>query len=209
MARSQNPLTGKMSGTVGNFVTSSLGSQNIVRTKSFMPRDAKTEAQIKQREGFKMIADLYPALGGIPEEGFAQRTSETTAYAAFMAANLAGAIDKSGSESVIDFTKLKVAVGTLSDPLVKSATLTAEGIEISYLPKLKDPRNLSTDEVVVLVLLKTGELWVERQPRGEVSPATLIIPVEDVTADDIQGIYLFTKRADGSKTSKSVYLSVV
>ena len=209
MARSQNPLTGKMSGTVGNFVTSSLGSQNIVRAKAFTTRDAKTEAQVKQRNGFKMIADLYFTLGGIPEEGFVQRSSETTTYAAFMAVNLAGAIDKSGSESIIDFTKLKVAVGTLSDPLVKSATLNAEGIEISYLPKLKDPRNLSTDEVVVLVLLKTGELWIERQPRGDVSPATLIIPVVDVTSDDIQGIYLFIKRADGTKVSKSVYLSVV
>ncbi len=209
MARSQNPLTGKMSGTVGNFVTSSLGSQNIVRTKSFMPRDAKTEAQIKQRDGFKMIVDLYFALGSIPEEGFAQRGSEITVYAAFMAANLAGAIDKSGSESVIDYTKLKIANGTLGSPLVKSATLTAGGIVISYLPMLKDQRNLPTDEVVALALLKTGELWIERQPRGEVSPATLIIPVEDVTADDIPGVYLFMKRTDGSKVSSSVYVALV
>jgi hypothetical protein len=35
MATSQNPLTGKMSGAVGNFVTSTLGSKNIVRSKAF------------------------------------------------------------------------------------------------------------------------------------------------------------------------------
>ena len=67
MARSQNPLTGKMSGTVGNFVTSSLGSQNIVRTKAFSHRDANSEAQQKQRGGFKMIGELYQMLGSIPE----------------------------------------------------------------------------------------------------------------------------------------------
>lgn len=208
MARSQNPLTGKMSGTVGNFVTSSLGSQNIVRTKAFMMRDAKTEAQVKQREGFKMIAKLYSALGGIPEEGFAQRTPGTTAYAAFMAANLTGAIDKSGSESVIDYTKLKLADGTLGNPTVKSASLTAEGIVIGYLPMLKDLRNLPTDEVVALTILKTGELWVERQARGQDAPANLVIPVEGVTREDILGIYLFVKRADGSKVSKSVYVAL-
>ena len=88
MTISQNPMTGKMSGTVGNFVTSSLGSQNIVRAKAFSRKDAKTEAQVKQRDGFKMIGELYPALGSIPEEGFIQRPANTSVYTAFMAANM-------------------------------------------------------------------------------------------------------------------------
>lgn len=209
MAQSQNPLTGQMTGSMGNFVTSTLNGKNVVRAKTFNRRDANTEAQQKQRSGFKMIGELFPMLGSIPEEGFAQRASESSIYAAFMAANLSGAIDKSGDVAAVDYTKLKVADGSLSVPVVKSGTLTAQGISISYMASHKNQQNLPTDEMVALALLANGELWVERQPRGVAVESTILIPVEDVVLDDILGVYLFSKRADGSKVSKSAYVQLV
>ena len=209
MALSQNPMTGKMSGTVGNFVTSSLGSQNIVRAKAFMTRDAKTEAQLKQRDGFKMIADLYNTLGGISAEGFTQRTQNTSAYAAFMAENLSVAIDKSGVTAVLDYTKVQVSSGSLQLTSVKEASLTTAGIVLKYLPKNKMLNNFASDEIVALLLLKSGEVWLERQPRGEGLEATLTIEVTDITLADIQAVYVFALRADGSKSSKSVYVPIV
>lgn len=209
MAISQNPLTGQMSGTVGNFVTSSLGSKNIVRAKSFSYRDAKTTAQLMQREGLKMIGKLFPMLGSIPEEGFAQRDSESSVYAAFMAANLSGAIDKSGEVAAIDYSKLKLAVGTLSEPTVNSATLIDGVVSIEYKPKLGNRVNLPTDELVALVLTNSGELWESRQVRGDLAVATIAIPVEDAVAADVLGVYLFAKRADGSKVSDSVFVPLV
>ena len=206
MARSQNPMTGKMSGTVGNIVTLSLGSQNIVRAKAFSYRDANSEAQQMQRGGFKIVGETYSMLGSIPQEGFAQRASENSVYAAFMAANLSGAIDKSGSVATIDYTKLKVADGSLAMPSVKSASHGVSGVTIEYRPMLGNQLNMATDEMVALALMKSGELWVERQPRGETALETLVIPLEDVTTEDVLGVYLFTKRADGSKVSKSVYV---
>ena len=208
MAISQNPMTGQMSGTVGNFVTSSLGSQNIVRTKAFRRRDAKTEAQVKQRDGFKMIGELYPALGSIPEEGFIQRPANTSVYTAFMAANMPKAIDKSGETSVIDYSNLIVADGSISKVIVSEAVLDETGITVRYMPSLKNQVNFPTDEIVVLALLASGELWVERQPRGSVDNMPLLIPVTNVTAADILGIYVFAKRADGSKVSKTAYVPI-
>lgn len=209
MARSQNPMTGKMSGTMGNFVTSSLGSQNIVRTKAFARRDANSELQRKQRDGFKLIGELYPMLGNIPHEGFAQRASTNSVYVAFMAANLSGGIDKSGDVAAVDYANLKVADGTLTAPVVKSGTLTAQGISISYLSMLKNQLNFSTDEMVALALTRTGELWIERQPRGEEVQENILIPIEDIELTDVLGVYLFAKRADGSKVSKSVFVPLV
>lgn len=208
MAISQNPLTGKMSGTVGNFVTSSLGSQNIVRTKTFMTRDAKTEAQLKQRDGFKMVANLYSTLGGIPSEGFTQRSQNTSAYAAFMASNLSEAIDKSGETAVLDYTKVQVSEGSLQLPSVQEATLSATGIELKYLPKIKMLNNLPTDEIIAVLLLKSNEVWMERQPRGDASEASMTIEIADIALSDIQAVYVFALRADGSKSSKSVYVTV-
>ncbi len=201
-------MTGKMSGTVGNFVTSSLGSQNIVRAKAFSRKDAKTEAQVKQRDGFKMIGELYPALGSIPAEGFVQRTANTSVYTAFMAANMPKAIDKTGDASVIDYTNLIVADGSISKVIVSDAVLDETGITVRYMPSLKNQLNFPTDEIVVLALLASGELWVERQPRGSVDNTPILIPVTNVTAADILGVYVFAKRADGSKVSKTAYVPI-
>ena len=206
MAISQNPMTGKMSGTMGNFVTSSLGSKNIVRAKAFGSRDANSEAQQMQRGGFKLIGQLFSMLGSISEEGFVQRDSETSVFAAFMAVNLKSAIDKSGTEAAVDYSKLVVANGTMAPLIVKSASFSAEGVRIGYKPSLKNQVNRSTDIMVALALTRTGELWIERQPRGEDAEATILIPMEGVVADDILGVYLFATRADGSKVTKSVYL---
>ena len=206
MAISQNPMTGKMSGTMGNFVTSSLGSKNIVRAKAFGGRDANSEAQQMQRGGFKLIGQLFPMLGSIPEEGFVQRDSETSVYAAFMAANLKEAIDKTGETAVIDYSKLVVSDGSLSKVIVTETTLDETGITVKYLSSLKNELNKATDEIVALALLASGELWVERQPRGSELTNSLLIPAPSVNTADILGIYVFAKRADGSKSSKTVYI---
>lgn len=209
MATSQNPLTGQMSGSVANFVTSTRNGQNQIRSKAFARRDANSEAQQMQRSGFKLIGELFPMLGSIPHEGFVQRATASSVYTAFMAANLSGGIDKSGAVAAVNYPKLKVADGTLSVPVVKSATLAEQGISITYLSSLKNQLNLATDEMVALALTRSGELWVERQPRGEAEQVTLLIPLENAVVDDVLGVYLFCKRADGSKVSKSVYVQLV
>lgn len=206
MSRAQNPLTGQMSGSMGNFVTTRLGNKNIVRAKAFEPRDAKSEAQVKQRNGFKLIVDLFPALGSIPAEGFVQRSANTSVYVAFMAANMPEAIDKSGETSVIDYSKLIVSDGSLSKVIVTEVTLDETGITVRYMPSLKNELNKPTDEIVVLALLASGELWVERQLRGSELTDSVLIPVTNVTATDVLGVYVFAKRADGSKSSKTAYV---
>lgn len=206
MSKAQNPLTGQMSGSMGNFVTTRLGNVNIVRAKAFEPRDAKTEAQVKQRDGFKLIVDLFPALGSIPAEGFVQQPANASVYTAFIAANIPEAIDKSGETVVIDYKKLVVSDGSLSKVIVTETTLDETGITVRYLPSLKNELNKPTDEIVALALLASGELWVERKPRGSELTDFVLIPVISVNATDILGIYVFAKRADGSKSSKTVYL---
>jgi len=209
MSKAQNPLTGQMTGSMGNFVTTRLGATNIIRAKAFNPRDAKTESQLKQRDSFKMVVNLYPLFGGILAEGFSQLSKTTTAYLAFMKANMPGAIDKSGDVTVIDYSRLAIADGTLPKLSVKEATLDATGVTVSYLPMVNNQANSSTDIVVAMVLLKTDELWIERQPRGGETSDTVFIPVPDVTSEDVQAIYLFVKNADGSKTSKSTFVAIV
>ena len=38
---------------------------------------------------------------------------------------------------------------------------------------------------------------------------SILIPVTNVTAADILGVYVFAKRADGSKSSKTAYVPLI
>jgi hypothetical protein len=73
---------------------------------------------------------------------------------------------------------------------------------------LKNGKNNPTDEIVALALLASEELWIERQPRGSESSASVLIPVSGITAADVLGVYVFAKRADGTKVGASTFVPV-
>jgi hypothetical protein len=209
MSKAQNPMTGQMSGSMANFVTTTRGGQNVIRAKAFNPKDAKTEAQLKQRGGFKMVAEEYTNLGGITDEGFPEVQDGQSAYSLFMAANLSGAIDKSGTEAVIDYTKLVIANGTLPAVIVTGATVKPEGIEIRYQSNQKIPKVSATDELVAVAKTQLGELLLEKQVRGTESTGTILIEYPGIQVADVKGCYVFVHNADGSKASKSVYVPLI
>lgn len=208
MSKAQNPLTGQMSGSMANFVTTTHGKQNVIRSKAFNPKDAKTEAQQKQRNGFKMIAEEYINLGGIVDEGFPEVQNGQSCYSLFMGANLSAAIDKSGAEVQIDYSKLIIASGTLPQPLACNASIQPTGIEIGYQTNVLLPKVSATDEVVAVARTKIGELLVTKQVRGADAVGTVLIDYPGISAADVQCCFLFVRNADGSKASKSVYVAV-
>jgi len=85
----------------------------------------------------------------------------------------------------------------LSKVIVTETTLDETGITVRYMPSLKNELNKPTDEIVALALLASGELWVERKPRGSELTDSVLIPVTNVTATDILGIYVFANGQTG------------
>jgi hypothetical protein len=209
MSKSQNPLTGHMSGSMANFVTTTHGGQNVIRSKAFNRQDAKTESQLLVRTSFKMGAEVYGSFGGIIGEGFPERAAGQSAYNQFMAANLPEAIDKTGSELAIDYSKLLVASGSLPKVVVTEGVIDATGIKVSYQTNLKIPKVNATDEMVLIAKTQIGELLVEKQPRGTDATGTILIDYPGIQVADVLCCYLFVKSADGSKASKSVYVPLI
>lgn len=209
MAVAQNPLTGQMSGTVANFVTSTRAKQNLVRSKAFKPRNANSELQQKHRGGFKLIVDENQSWGGVMELGFPEVPEGQTPYNVFMSANLPNAIDKSGVEPVIDYTKLTVANGSLPALVVADASIVANGISISYKTSLLIPKVNETDEVVAIVKTNSGEVLVETKVRSAEPVSTIVIPYPGIKVTDVKCCYLYVRSGDGSKASKSVYVPLI
>ncbi|MFZ4724526.1 MAG: DUF6266 family protein [Paludibacter sp.] len=206
MATSQNPLSGQMSGTVANFVTSTRNGQNEIRSKAFNPKDANTPAQQLQRACFKIVVEEYQSFGGITDEGFPEKGPNQTGYNLFVAANLPNAIDKSGAEPVINYSKLLVANGSLPQVVVSDAKIVTEGISISYQTNVKVLKINANDEVLVVAKTHIGELLLEKKVRGEEKTGTIVIDIPGVKASDIKCCYLFVRNVDGSKASRSNYI---
>ena len=206
MAKAQNPMTGQMSGTVGNIVTSTRAKQNLVRAKAFKPRNANSEPQQKHRGGFKLIVDEYQSWGGVIDLGFPEVPEGQTPYTQFMAVNLPKAIDNSGVEQQIDYTKLTVSDGSLPVLTVTEVSIVAEGISITYKTPLKVPKVNETDEVVAIAKTYTGEILIDTKERGAETVGTILIDYPGIQASDVQCCYLYARSADASKASKSVFI---
>jgi len=206
MAVVQSPLMGEMSGKVANFVTSTCGKQNVVRTKAFKPKNANTESQKFVRKSFKLIITEDKSWGGIISLGFAEVPEGKTASNMFMAQNVSKAIVKSGDEPVIDYSLLTVANGSLPVVIVSEAVIVADGISISYRSTSGVPSIKATDEMMAVAKTKAGEILICKQARGSESEATILISYPGIKASDIQCCYVFVRNADGSKSSKSVHI---
>ncbi len=206
MAVAQNPMTGQMSGTVGNIVTSTRAKQNLVRSKAFKPRNANSESQQKHRGGFKLIVDEYQSWGGVIDLGFVEVPEGQTPYTLFMAANLPGSIDKTGIDPVIDYSKLTVSDGSLPAVTVTETAIVAEGINISYKTPLRVPKVNETDEVVAIAKTYTGEILIDTKVRGTESIGTILISYPGVQESDVQCCYVFVRSEDAGKASKSVFI---
>ncbi len=209
MAVAQNPMTGQMSGTVANFVTSTRAKQNLVRSKAFKPRNAKSELQQKHRGGFKLIVDEDQSWGGVMELGFPEVPEGQSPYNVFMSVNLPNAIDNSGAEPVIDYTKLSVSDGSLPALVVPEASIVAGGISISYKTSLLIPKVNETDEVVAIAKTTAGEVLIETKVRGAEAVGTIVIPYPGINVSDVKCCYLYVRSKDGSKASKSVYVALI
>ena len=208
MAISQNPLTGKMSGTVGNFVTSTYRGQNVIRSRAFNPKDANSEAQQKHRNVFRMLSDEYSSLAQLIKDGFPSRPQNQSAYNAFMAANLSGAVDKSGEYPVIDYPKMILSRGSLPKVNVLSAEVNTEGITVSYQPLSVFPGAAADDMVMAVTKTGDGAVFTVLKPRGDSETDSILLPASGVTKEDVLYIYLMVVSADKTKASQTVYVTL-
>jgi len=208
MSISQNPLFGAMRKSMANFSTYTRDGQNIIRSKAFRPKDAKTKAQLAHRAGFKLIANGYQLFGDIPSIGFVERKKNLTVYNAFMAANLRNAIDKTGDVAVIDYSKLIVSKGSLPAITVIDCVVEGKVITVRFKTNIGLPKVSDTDDVALLIMYNDDGLHLVRQMRGKEAQSSIQYSDTDIIAADLKCCYLFALSADGKKSSNSVYVEI-
>ena len=207
MSVAQNPLLGPMRKSMGNFTTTSYNGMNIVRSKAFNKKDAKSEKQLNHRKKVSLIAAMYKSFGGLTKLGFPENSFGKSPYNMFLAANLASAFDQTGEVPVISYPLLVVSKGTLPRIKVVETIVSAVGITLRYETYTGLPNVSVDDEIIAFFKLQDGELVFGKQPRGSGVTETILLQYPDLQIEEVACCYVFARSRDGKKASNSTYVA--
>jgi hypothetical protein len=152
MAIVQNPIVGRSSGKFANAIFSKNYQKNIIRSKPIEVRDAKSTAQLNQRQAFKVIQTLMSALLPVVRIGFLGIATDKSAFSHAMKVNLPEALTGTAGAKTIDPSKLELSSGTLAQ--LQNVTwdrTSADTLTITWDTTLPTFEN-SNDEKVNLIL---------------------------------------------------------
>jgi hypothetical protein len=208
MSIAENPLMGPMSGSMGNFTTMNYHGRNIVRSKAFQKKDPKSDKQLARRMQMKQLADAYKSFGGMTNLGFIENTKGNAPYNLYIAANFSKAFIITDDVPEISYPLLQVSNGSIPASKVTEVLVNTEGITIRFITYIGLPFISAEDEMIAFARLKTGQLLIERQPRGIEETGTIVLKYPNLNKEEVECCYLFARSRDGKKASKSVYVKV-
>jgi len=216
MSISENPLVGRMKGSMANFTTYTLNGKNIIRSKPFTVRDARTVKQLIMRARMKELANLYNSFTPIIVMGFSENIlpkSPENMYPKspqnqFVKANFSFAFETIENIPVINKSLLLLSKGSLPEVKVIDAVVNEGGITVRYNSDLSPDIIFPIDEIIACAMLNTGELLIARQIRGYESIGTIHLKYPALVAEEVESCYVFARSWDGKMVSNSKYVDV-
>lgn len=113
MATTQNPITGRMSGTFANAVFSTQYSQNIMKAKPLSVRNPQSDLQKTQRALMKKAGELVKAINTFITDVFPASTYKMPAASHVVKHLLANSLTAVGEVVTVDYANLLPAPDAL------------------------------------------------------------------------------------------------
>lgn len=212
MARVQNTLIGKSSGSVGGATFSSWKGINVLKSKAIVVGNPKTQLQRNQRQKMSILVAIFRAVSGAINIGFKGLAVQKSAYNAFVQANLIEANFSGNAPSVvIDPELILLAKGTMGETpiLLVTGTNANANVPITWNPALNPLGSSPGDIAVGAVFNETKNEWgyIDTAIRSA-GTTTVIMPTSVATADVLHG-YLFFRNPVTNEVSDSYYATAV
>lgn len=209
MARVQNTLIGKSSGSVGGATFSSWKGINVLKSKALVVQNPKTIGQRIQRNRMTVMVALYRLIATVIYVGYKSQAVAKSAYNAFVADNIIDATDNPMGDTVnIVYGDLKVSKGTIGVTPLTSVTGTnaSPAVALAWDDTLEPVGSADDDEVYAAVYNETQDVWGFSLAATNRSFGTVnvTLPANVVTADVLHA-YLFFKSAIADTVSDSAY----
>ncbi len=209
MSVAQNPLTGPMKNSMGNFTTYTLHGMNIIRSKAFKPKDPKSEKQLNMRARMSRIAELYRKCSPVISLGFPERKEYQSPQNLFVSSNFNTAFVEVDQKPVISYPLMLIAKGSLPPVTITDATIDSEGVTLRYDSQSLAPDLNADDEIMACALLDTGSLLKTRQFIGYEAIGTIQLKYQNLQAEEVVCCYVFVRSGNGDKASDSVWVPII
>lgn len=206
MAITQNPITGRMHGTLGNAVASKWKGRNTLRSKALTVANPQTDGQMKQRAKFKILTTLGKMLSNVIRNGFKETAVSVTEFNRFMAINSANDYltwDTDHWEA--DPSKLELSAGSLDSTSISSVSGTNGSSTMTVNFPTAVDGNKSANDKVYCVIDGNGNGGANIASVNR-STGTAVIAMDRAVATGLKyNVYLFFNSADGRKQSSTAY----
>jgi hypothetical protein len=210
MARTQNTLIGRTSGSIGGVTFSTWKGINVAKSKATSVADPKTPAQLAQRAKMANAVILFKALGSIANTGFVEGATGKSAYNVFVSTNIKnGAIAAEPNNGLGNPAAFTISSGTLENTEITSATADSDAktVVVNWAPALSGNK-LATDKASVVVINSLGRIIGKSINDAERSDGSIAVALDEVLTVGTQAnVYLGFYQSGSRKSSDSVYIA--
>ena len=210
MARVQNVLIGRASGSVGNATFSTWKGINVLKAKPESVAQPNTPAQQGQKNRMTLIVSVYRLIAAIILFGYKEQAIKKSEYNAFVSDNIMDAISLDSSQvASLDFPLLKVSKGTIGDTAItgNSTTVQQRIVTIDWDDTLTPVGGAQTDIAYLAVYDVTNGVWYLSDGTDLRSDGTVSTGVMgNVALNQDYEAYLFFYAAAGGSSSDSVHI---
>lgn len=210
MARVQNTLIGKSSGSVGGATFSTWKGINVLKSKAVTVANPKTIPQQTQRNRMSILVSVFRMISGAVNVGFKTLASGKSEYNAFVSQNIinATAVGVAPAVSLVP-ADLIVSKGTMGiTPITSSAGSNGnDTVDIDYSDTIIPLGGSLSDVAYGVVHNVTQDTWSYGSGALR-SDGQLVIttPTNNLSTDVVRS-YLFFKSASSDEVSDSLNAS--
>lgn len=214
MARTQNTLIGRASGSVGGVTFSTWKGINVIKQKPETVANPQTNGQVQQRSGMAQMVAIFRAIATIVNIGFKKLAINMSAYNAFISANLVSAFDYTVA-GIATFVpaNLFTAKGTMESTVMTSvvADVSVGFVTFTWPTSATGLGQSVDDEANIAVLNITLNEWIFEEFTGARSDGTggTTLPATWVAGNNLAGYCFFRNPLTDEVSDSSVNLITV
>ncbi|MGB5802611.1 MAG: DUF6266 family protein [Vibrio anguillarum] len=208
MAKVQNTLIGRASGSVGGSTFTTWKGINVLKSKAVSVANPRTLGQVSQRSRLSVMVAIYRLLAEIITIGFKTRAIGKSAYNAFTSSNILDAttVDAQGVASV-NYPNLKLALGTMGSLQIDGVTAGAgqSQCEVEF-DDSASPIGSNINDLAYMVAynVRLNE-WIASSGTARSNGTADANFSANILAGDTIHTYLFFKSFDSADVCDSVY----
>lgn len=208
MARVQNTLIGKSSGSVGGATFSTWKGINVLKSKAVVVANPQTQLQQNQRNRMALLVAMFRMVAGALNIGYSKLANEMSPYNAFIKANLLETNFSGSAPSMsLVYANLLTAKGTVGETPITavSGTNASANVVITWDNGLAPLGSSVNDIAVAAVYNATQNIWSYIASAARSTGTTTVVMPENVITGDTLHAYLFFRNPDTTDVSDSSY----